>query len=242
MRGFTLDLLDRLAPPPNGECIDLTCGTGFATRELADRTGRRAVGVDTSSGMLAIARRDHGDRCDFVHADALEFLRARPARGADIITCCWGLGYSRPWRLVREAARVLRPGGRLGVIDNTLFSLAGVTWASALAFAERPEALRHVMRVRFLPGGWTLKLFMRAVGLSIVGGWHGARTYYASDGPAAVARLQATGAAAGFEHAAYPVDRDAVFQRFGEIMERRATRPEGIPITHRYLAVIGIKP
>jgi SAM-dependent methyltransferase len=242
MRGFTLDMLDRLAPANGAAAIDLTCGTGFATRVLAQRTARRAVGVDASTGMLAIARRDHGSRCDFIHADALQFLRTRPDRSADVITCCWGLGYSRPWPVIREAARVLRPGGRLGVIDNTLFSLAGVMWASIQTFAETPDALRHVMRVQFLPGTGALKSILRLHGLGIVGAWSGTKTYFASDGADAVRRLQATGAAAGFEHAANPEHRDAVFTRFAEILETHAGPDARIAITHRYLAAIGLKP
>ena len=39
MRDLTRALLDRLAPPTGAACIDLACGTGFATGELARRTG-----------------------------------------------------------------------------------------------------------------------------------------------------------------------------------------------------------
>jgi SAM-dependent methyltransferase len=192
--------------------------------------------------MLGVARRAHHDTCDFVQADAVDFLRSRRGGSADIITCCWGLGYARPWRLVREAARVLRSGGRLGVIDNSLFSLAGVMWASILAFAERPNALQHVMRVRFLPGPRSLAWLMRATGLGVRDHWRGSQTYHVASGAEAIARLQATGAAAGFEHAAYPSDRESIFERFGAILERGASRDGGIPITHRYLAAIGSKP
>jgi hypothetical protein len=60
-------------------------------------------------------------------------------------------------------------------------------------------------------------------------------------GRAAIERLTATGAAAGFESAADPALRGAVFARFAEIIEARRTQ-RGIPITHRYLAAIGEKP
>jgi anti-sigma factor RsiW len=60
-------------------------------------------------------------------------------------------------------------------------------------------------------------------------------------GRAAIERLTATGAAAGFEFAADPALRDAVFARFAEIIEARRTE-RGIPITHRYLAAVGEKP
>ena len=241
MRGLTLDMLDRLAPRPGEEAIDLGCGTGFIAEELARRTGRLAIGVDASAGMLEVAHRMRGKSAEFVQADAAEFLAGRAPASADCVTCGWALGYARPWRVIREATRVLRPGGRLAIIDNSLFSLAGVVWCSVLAFAERPEALVHLVRVRFLPGPRTLRVLMRVAGLRVAEAWRGAKTYRVPDGVSAIRRLTATGAAAGFEFAADPVARDEVFARFAEILEARR-KPSGIPITHRYLAAIGVKP
>ena len=242
MRGLTLAMLDRLGACAGAEAIDLACGTGFVAEQLGRRTGRRAVGVDASAGMLDVARRRRGAWADFVRADAADYLASRPRASADVITCGWGLGYTRPWRVVREAARVLRPGGRLGLIDNTLFSLAGVLGCSLLVFAERPEALVHVMQVRFLPGPRTAAAMLRAAGLGVRAAWGGSKTYAVATGEEAVARLTETGAAAGFEFAADPAARDAVFARFAQVMARRCRTPAGVAVTHRYLAAVGVKP
>ncbi|MCY2931274.1 MAG: methyltransferase domain-containing protein [Planctomycetota bacterium] len=241
MRDLSMAMLDRLAVPRGARCLDLTCGTGFLTGQLAARAGTRALGVDASAGMLAVAAARDGGRCDFRQADVLAFLNACPPARFDVVTCAWGLGYSRPARVLAGVARVLAPGGRMGVIDNSLFSLAGVLGCALRAFAERPEALAHAMNVRFLPGSVALSTLMRWHGLGVSAAWDGARTYRVSDGPAAVARLQATGAAAGFEFAATAADRDAVFARFAEILQARCAAPGGIPITHRYLAAVGVK-
>jgi len=241
MRGYSLDMLDRLAPGKTTTCLDLTCGSGFVTGELARRTGGHVTGVDASTGMLEVARQRWGDRCTFVRADVVEYLRRCPRDSFDVVTCGWGLGYSQPWAVVREAARVLRPGGRIGIIDNTLFSLSGVLWASLLAFAEQPEALVHVMQVRFLPASWALAALMRVARLAVRSMWDGAHTYHVPDGQTALARLTATGAAAGFEFAADDQERDAVFARFGEIVEHQYRQHETIPITHRYLGAVGQK-
>ena len=241
MRDLSRTMLDRLGARRGDECIDLTCGTGFVAAELAARTGGRVVGVDASEGMLVVARSERGNRCEFVHADALAYLRRRESRSADVVTCAWGLGYTRPLAVIRETARVLRPGGRIGIIDNTLTSLAGVLRAAILTFAERPEALTHVMKVRFLPHRSVLEAILRLSFIGVVDAWDGERMYYARDGADAVARLTVTGAAAGFEFAVGEADREAVFARFAEVIEEWCGDIRGVSITHRYLAAIGEK-
>jgi SAM-dependent methyltransferase len=238
MRDLSLGMLDELSPPAGATCLDLTCGTGFITSELARRTGGEVTGVDASAGMIAEAQRKHGNLCRFVHDDALHFLRLQRASRYDVVTCGWGLGYTKPLCVLRQIARVLRPGGRVGIIDNSLFSLAGVLWASFQAFAERPKALRHAMRVRFLPHSLVLAAMMRLAGLGVHRRRDGAKTYHVPTGQAAIERLTATGAAAGFEFAVFDEQREAIFARFAEIMDARRT-PQGVPITHRYLQVVG---
>jgi len=241
MRDRTLEMLNRLDPPVGAVCVDLACGTGFVSGELARRTGSRIVGADRSGRMLEVARGRHGATCTFVQADAVDYLRTLPRRSIDVVTCAWGLGYSRPAALVREAARVLRTGGRIGIVDNTLFSLAEVLWASLLAFAERPQALGHVMKVRFLPSSGVLAAVMRYCGLAVRAAWDGSERFFVPDGRSAIARLTATGAAAGFEFAAAESDRDEVFAAFARIMDERFRTDEGVAIVHRYLAAVGSK-
>lgn len=238
MRDLTVNLVDEMGVGPGAQCLDLTCGTGFITSLLAQRAGRSATGVDASAGMLEVARQTHPD-CTFIHADVVNHLRTLPPRSVDVITCGWGLGYTQPLSVLFHVARVLRPGGRVAIIDNSLFSLLEVVWTSVLVFAERPEALQHVMRVRFLPGHRWLCMMLRGLGLRVVTGWSGSRTYHVADGYAAIARLRETGAAAGFEFAADPGLEVPIFNRFAQVLQQRHAGPNGVPITHRYLAAIG---
>jgi SAM-dependent methyltransferase len=242
MRDRTRHMLDRLNAPAGAACVDLACGTGFASGQLASRTGGRVIGVDRSAGMLDVARSEYGKVCRFIQADAVEYLRSLPSGSVDVVTCAWGLGYSRPLSLVRETARVLRSGGRIGIIDNTLFSLAEVLSASLLAFAEYPEALQHVMRVQFLPSSVVLATIMRCCGLAVREAWDGSERFMVPDGRAAIDRLTATGAAAGFEFAADDRHRDEIFAAFARVLDARRRSREGVPIVHRYLAAVGRKP
>jgi demethylmenaquinone methyltransferase / 2-methoxy-6-polyprenyl-1,4-benzoquinol methylase len=97
---------------PGGALVaDLACGTGDFCREL-QRSGYRAVGFDFSFGMLGSARTD----APLVQADALHLPLADGA--AEGATCGFALRnvIDLP-RLFAEAARIVRPGGRIALLE-----------------------------------------------------------------------------------------------------------------------------
>jgi ubiquinone/menaquinone biosynthesis C-methylase UbiE len=239
MRDLTDALLARLLVRPGESAVDLTCGTGYLSGKLLQRGAGDVIGVDASGGMVRTARANYPD-AEFVHADALDYLRSRPAGSADVITSGWGLGYCSPRAVLGEIRRVLRPGGRVAIIDNSLFSLAGVLWASLRAFAEHPGALQHVMKVKFLPHSLALASLMRIAALGVSARGDGSRSYTAPNGHAALDRLRATGAAAGFEFAADAEHTEVVFDRFAEIIEADCA-PGAVRIVHRYLWALGVR-
>lgn len=240
MRNLSAQLVDQVAPVRGVHALDLTCGTGYVTSLLAERTNQVAIGVDRSEGMIAQARSSYDGQCQFVHQDILSYLKACPNQRFDLVTCAWGLGYSRPLAVLRQARRVLKPEGRIAIIDNTLFSLTEIMQCSILTFLEQPEKLQRLMRFRFLTGKAQLRLWLYLAGLRPVYLAQGQRSYQVSEGRQAIERLQATGAAAGFEYATAPEDKEHVFQRFAQILEHRHLKKEGhIKITHRYVAGIG---
>ncbi|QFY12240.1 methyltransferase domain-containing protein [Nonomuraea phyllanthi] len=98
------DAVCRLVPG-GGTLLDVACGTGLVTGELAGR-GLRVLGVDASAGMARIA----AGRVDVVLGDG----RALPVRdgSVDAVSTIWLLHLlddARP--MIAEAARVLRRGG-----------------------------------------------------------------------------------------------------------------------------------
>lgn len=99
--------------------LELGCGTGYVSAWLA-RRGGRPVGIDPTPAQLATAtrlQRDVGPRFPFVRAVA-ERLPFRDA-SFDLLVSEYGAAiWSDPYRWVPEAARVLRPGGRLIFLGN----------------------------------------------------------------------------------------------------------------------------
>ena len=100
-----------LGLPPGSLVLDLAAGTGDLCRDLA-AAGHRPVGVDLSFGMLAAAR----TTAPLVHADA---LRLPVADGrADGATCGFALrNFVDLGAFLDELARVVRPGGRVALLD-----------------------------------------------------------------------------------------------------------------------------
>jgi SAM-dependent methyltransferase len=111
--------LVRVLGPVRGlDVLDLGCGTGYFTRELA-RRGARATGVDWSEGMLDVGRAEERRRPRGVRYRCLDAARvgsAFPPRSFDRVTASMSLmDMPDPARAIRGAARLLRPGGRVVV-------------------------------------------------------------------------------------------------------------------------------
>jgi SAM-dependent methyltransferase len=101
------------------DVAELGCGTAYVSAWLA-RRGARPIGLDNSPAQLATARRlqrEHGLTFPLVHGDA---ERAPLASGRfDLVISEYGASiWCDPYRWVPEAARLLRPGGRLIFLVN----------------------------------------------------------------------------------------------------------------------------
>ena len=103
--------------------LDLCTGTGdlAVAAVTAKRPAARVVGVDFAGAMLAIARdkigrRDIGGRVALVRGDATRIPLAD--RSVDAVTIAFGIrNVEAPAAACAEMLRVLRPGGRLAVLE-----------------------------------------------------------------------------------------------------------------------------
>jgi demethylmenaquinone methyltransferase/2-methoxy-6-polyprenyl-1,4-benzoquinol methylase len=166
--------VDALALPAGARILDLACGTGDLSRAATTR-GHSVVGTDLSAGMLAANRA----RTPLVESDG---GRLPFAAGAfDGLVCGYALrNFTDLDATLAEASRVLRPGGRLAVLEvdaptsglwrfgfdvwfNKVVPVLGGVLSDRAAYRYLPAS------VAYLPQAPVLRRMLIAAGFSAVG-------------------------------------------------------------------------
>lgn len=172
---------DRAEVGPGDSVLDVCCGTGDLALELAGRVGQggHVVGCDFSEPMLDLAREKAASRSTgsvrFEWADALQL--PYDAGRFDAVTVGFGVrNFADRDQGLREMARVLRPGGRLVILEFTEpqrppFSTFYSIWFDRIVpvlgrLTDNPEAYSYLAEsVHSFPGPPGLAAKMDAAGL-----------------------------------------------------------------------------
>src|SRR5690242_125297 len=167
---------DLTALAPGGRALDVATGTGDLALELADRVapGGEVVGVDFSERMLELARAKGGDRVRFESGNALDLAYSDGA--FDAATVGFGArNFSDLQRGLSEMARVVRPGGRVVVLEITTPQRPPLSTFFELWFDHAIPALGRIVdsqaysylpnSVRRFPGPEELAAVMSRCGL-----------------------------------------------------------------------------
>ncbi|MFN5826942.1 MAG: class I SAM-dependent methyltransferase, partial [Rhodobacterales bacterium] len=127
-------MMDWLAPRAGQRLLDVAGGTGdVAFRFLKRAPGATATVLDMTEPMLIAGRRRAeaerlADRLDWVAGDAMALPFA--AGSFDVCTISFGIrNVTRIPDALAEACRVLRPGGRLMVLEFSRIPVPGLQWA-----------------------------------------------------------------------------------------------------------------
>jgi demethylmenaquinone methyltransferase/2-methoxy-6-polyprenyl-1,4-benzoquinol methylase len=127
-------MMDWLAPRPGQRLLDVAGGTGdVAFRFLRRAPSATAVVCDMTEAMLAAGRTRAEadrmqDRLDWVQGDAMAL--PFPDGGFDVYTISFGIrNVTRIDDALAEAFRVLRPGGRLMVLEFSQLPNPALQWA-----------------------------------------------------------------------------------------------------------------
>ena len=150
---------------PEDDVLDMACGTGDLSEILARCRPRSVLGMDFTEAMLEIAQRKARRKArsngvpapTFRWGDAMEI--DLPDESVDVVTIAFGLrNISSPQTAVGEFARILRPGGRLVVLEfstprNPLVRLLNAAYTqyimpvtATLLSGDRSGAYRYLPR------------------------------------------------------------------------------------------------
>jgi len=151
----------RLAP--SDEVVDVACGTGDLTELFAAAGARSVLGLDFTPAMLEIARGKSGRTASpgakprYAHGDATAL--DLPDQSADVVSIAFGLrNVGDPGKALAEFRRILRPGGRLVVLEfdqpsnpmlrglNRVYTHHVMPWTASLIARDRSGAYRYLPR------------------------------------------------------------------------------------------------
>ena len=119
---------------PGESVLDVACGTGDLTQAFAASPAAKVVGLDFTREMLDIARQkqtsrptDQSGKMTYVEGDA-QHLPFKDAE-FDVVSIAFGIrNVAEPARAIREFFRVLRPGGRVVVLEFDRPRFPPVRW------------------------------------------------------------------------------------------------------------------
>ncbi len=179
-RGWRRRTVAALGLRPGERVLDLACGSGDLA-EAAAAAGARVIGLDFSAGMLRVARARQSalgpyDACTLVRGDALALPLAE--RTIDAVVSGFALrNFVDLGAALAESARVLRPGGRIALLEvdrpasallrlghavyfRRVVPLLGALFADRDAYAYLPES------AAYLPDEPVLLAMLRAAGFT----------------------------------------------------------------------------
>jgi SAM-dependent methyltransferase len=154
-----------LPTAPAQRWLDVACGPGLVTRALAPRVGQ-IVGVDLTPAMVEMARRESAGvenaRFELADASRLPF----PDGAFDGAVTRFSMHHMpAPGRVVREMARVVRPGGWVAVSDHvTSDDHAQAAWHEEVERLRDPSHWACLTPAGFLALGEGLALERHEVG------------------------------------------------------------------------------
>lgn len=129
--GYPVDAVDWLVPQDARRVLDLGAGTGKLTRALLGRDVE-VVAVDPSAAMLRVLARSVPGVPTYVGTGEGIPL---PSGSVDAVVCAQAWHWVDPGQACAEVARVLRPGGRLGLVWNA--DDLSVPWLAGLQALKR---------------------------------------------------------------------------------------------------------
>jgi demethylmenaquinone methyltransferase/2-methoxy-6-polyprenyl-1,4-benzoquinol methylase len=123
---------------PGDTVVDVACGTGDLSETFACTPAAGVLGIDFTPEMLEVARQKRerlapGPRSKLEYREGDAQSLDLPSASADIVSIAFGIrNVADPARAIAEFARILRPGGRLVILEFDRPAFAPARWLNDL--------------------------------------------------------------------------------------------------------------
>ncbi|MEE1786303.1 methyltransferase domain-containing protein [Streptomyces sp. SP17BM10] len=248
----SLAALREVTVSPGDDVLELACGTGHLTHEIVRKLeGRGSVrAVDKSPGMLSVAKakvlpeamRSPDLEVSLEEGDMEEFLRTRPNDSADLVVVGWAICYSKPVRLLEQIKRVLRPGGRIVVIETRGDALKTLIEQLEKVFTADPSLLTGMIRVNLPKDAATVARWFTKAGLTVDVQRDGHQVLPATTPEEALEWVQRSGAAAGFKDAVDQSREEHALELIRKGLADHVARHGALELRHTFVVVTGTNP
>jgi len=199
-----IEVLQHIRWKPGQRVLELGCGTGFLTVRIAHYLcGRGTIlAVDKSAGMLTVAQNKlhkfNRLKTSLYHGDMMVFLRRQVDASVDVVVCGWAISYTKPTSLLKEVARILKPGGQVGIIETRADAMDILMRAFKHVILDDPFLLKRYIHLALPDSIAMLRKWFLQAGLEVRTLWDGAQVLPCRDADEALEWVQRSGAAAGF--------------------------------------------
>jgi len=146
--------------------LDMCCGTGYQVI-LLHQKGLKAIGLDISARMLSVARKKSGNGAAFIEGDASHApFRAAQFAGIIVTLALHEKERDVQHRIVEEAKRLLKQGGRIILVDyKQPLGIPARVAHGAIHLIERAAGREHYHRFRAYLKNGGLEGLLNAHGL-----------------------------------------------------------------------------
>jgi len=244
---YSREMVKRLCVGQGSSCLDLACGTGTITAELARYAGLngRITAIDVSRGMLKMAKAKIKNEINtqFICGDIFEEIKTIKSESLDFVTCGWAIGYSNPAKLLKDVKRILKPGGKVGIIENRQNTLMPLRETGLKVMRRYRGHIRYLMTLplRLPKGKEHLSALYVKAGFKPLDIWEGEITFRFKTGKDALDWALHTGASAGFDKVMDASVKDECDRAFAEIIESDYKEDGIITISHKFVAGVAQK-
>lgn len=142
---------------PDSFILDMGCGTGYISAEIAEHYDSRLIGIDFDEGAISHAKKNFSNNptLNFMHGDGNEI--SFEASTFDLIYFCDSLHFTRTdeklYALLDKCLHMLKPGGKLAIFrgqDNNQVSTWGKTNNILLKTIDLIETNKSLWRNVFI--------------------------------------------------------------------------------------------